>query len=300
MKGLQTITDAWGEWLAKRCKTSLDFTASTNYDKCSDYEKYIVTAKALRDKYSVRDSRVSNTAKEYKDSKAISNSTNQQVTNDFEFVFNVTNTHRFAVTRALNVGVKVSGGITIPFVTDAKGEVSTELSLSDAKETTKTEMRTLSDKTPIVIPPHRQIIVQASLIIDERVSEWEQPVFLEGYVAIKFSDWRRLNGSEDAHRLWFIPIEQVFGDVFHFNIIDATGYQVVGGGVNAIVQGECTSVYTSELRKELREGGVNDSWDDMKPEKFSAFSDVDPSDISTTESLLVSQLYSGIIPGGAT
>lgn len=273
MNELQEITDAWGKWLAQRSGTSLHFTASTVYsgDHLSPYKEYQVSTKILADHVTITNRKVIGTESRLEEIHQTKNVTSLQQTSELDITYDITNTHKVSITHALKIGVKVGGGVKIPLVADGKLEINTDYTHTNNNETVETKKHSFTSKIPVKIPPHRKIMGRGSFTVKKVVSEWELPVLLQGYVAVRFHEYRYWNTTE-PHALWFIPIETVISDCSWHEIIDITGYKPVSDGVHAIVRGECTSSFGTEIEKELREGNFDDTWDDLDPRKATYYS----------------------------
>ncbi|MUJ04975.1 hypothetical protein GNQ12_05815 [Pseudomonas aeruginosa] len=273
MNDLQDITDAWGKWFAERNNLSLHYTASTDYSKhAPDYKKYQVSTKSVADFVTITSSRVTGTDIRLDEVHETRNVTSLEQTSELSLTYDITNTHKVSITHALKIGVKAGAKFKIPLVGDTNIEISTDYTHTNNNEKTETKKNAIAVKIPVRVPPHKKVMGRGSFTIKTVVSSWEVPVLLQGYVAVRFHEFIYWNNSPEKHALWFIPIEDIFKDCSWHEIIDTTGYKVVSNGVHAIIQGECTSSFGTELRKELREGNYDDTWDDLDPHKNTYYS----------------------------
>lgn len=235
MNSLQQITDAWGAWYSKQHGTTCRFTASTDYGSQSfldDYHQYQVSATAQSIVYDGNSlpTNGSNIAFE-----TIYNN-NTQVSNQQSLVETETSTQSFtwSITEALSIGVEISATEGVPAVASSTQKVTVTLSLSSTQSETVTNTQSWSVNTTLTIPPESS--VKADIVIGTQSYNinFTVSVMLNGYVAI----WN--NDKVNGHWLWFIPITQVFSDCIANNIIDISGYEIVGGGVSTTAKGVFT------------------------------------------------------------
>lgn len=235
MNSLQQITDAWGAWYSKQHGTTCRFTASTDYGSQSfldDYHQYQVSATAQSIVYdgSSLPTNGSNIAFE-----TIYNN-NTQVSNQQSLVETETSTQSFtwSITEALSIGVEISATEGVPAVASSTQKVTVTLSLSSTQSETVTNTQSWSVNTTLTIPPESS--VKADIVIGTQSYNinFTVSVMLNGYVAI----WN--NDKVNGHWLWFIPITQVFSDCIANNIIDISGYEIVGEGVSTTAKGVFT------------------------------------------------------------
>lgn len=259
MTELQDITDAWGHWLASRSATTLDFTASTDYSgKSDDYKKYEVKVKPLSGSLRFGSSKLVNSTIGFEDSKLLRNDSSSEQTIEASFGYERVDTFKWLTTEALKIGVIVKGSVEVPLLARAEASATTEISLSSAQETTKVVKKTVSIKLPVKVAPHKKILANANSMILEYNSDWEMSTLLTGFVAIKFNDYRRWSNFGEINKLWFIPIETALSDVIYHSITDASGYQVVNGGIHAIARGTCSTLFGNKIDINIKEGELND------------------------------------------
>lgn len=235
MNSLQQITDAWGKWYSQQHGTTCRFTASTDYSSQSfldDYHQYQVsttTQSIVYDGDSIPTDG-SNVAFE-----TIYNN-NTQVSNQQSLIETETSTQSFewSITEALAIGVEISATEGVPAVASSSQKVTVNLSLSSTQKSTVTNTQSWSVNTILTIPP--QSSIKADIVIGTQSYNinFTVSVMLNGYVAI----WN--NDKVNGHWLWFIPITQVFSDCIANNIIDTSGYDIVGGGVSTTASGVFT------------------------------------------------------------
>ncbi|MGE8553422.1 MAG: ETX/MTX2 family pore-forming toxin [Chryseobacterium jejuense] len=235
MNSLQQITDAWGKWYSQQHGTTCRFTASTDYSSQSfldDYHQYQVsttTQSIVYDGDSIP-TNGSNVAFE-----TIYNN-NTQVSNQQSLIETETSTQSFewSITEALAIGVEISATEGVPAVASSTQKVTVNLSLSSTQKSTVTNTQSWSVNTMLTIPP--QSSIKADIVIGTQSYNinFTVSVMLNGYVAI----WN--NDKVNGHWLWFIPITQVFSDCIANNIIDTSGYDIVGGGVSTTASGVFT------------------------------------------------------------
>ncbi|SDI38744.1 ETX/MTX2 family pore-forming toxin [Chryseobacterium jejuense] len=235
MNSLQQITDAWGKWYSQQHGTTCRFTASTDYSSQSfldDYHQYQVsttTQSIVYDGDSIP-TNGSNVAFE-----TIYNN-NTQVSNQQSLIETETSTQSFewSITEALAIGVEISATEGVPAVASSTQKVTVNLSLSSTQKSTVTNTQSWSVNTMLTIPP--QSSIKADIVIGTQSYNinFTVSVMLNGYVAI----WN--NDKVNGHWLWFIPITQVFSDCIANNIIDTSGYDIIGGGVSTTASGVFT------------------------------------------------------------
>ncbi|WP_336687213.1 ETX/MTX2 family pore-forming toxin [Chryseobacterium bernardetii] len=235
MNSLQQITDAWGKWYSQQHGTTCRFTASTDYSSQSflnDYHQYQVSTTTQSIVYDGNSlpTNGSNVAFE-----TIYNN-NTQVSNQQSLIETETSTQTFewSITEALSIGVEISATEGVPAVASSTQKVTVNLSLSSTQKSTVTNTQSWSVNTTLTIPP--QSSVKADIVIGTQSYNinFTVSVMLNGYVAI----WN--NDKVNGHWLWFIPITEVFSDCIANNIIDTSGYDIVGGGVSTTAKGVFT------------------------------------------------------------
>ncbi|MBI8316236.1 ETX/MTX2 family pore-forming toxin [Pseudomonas aeruginosa] len=273
MNELQVITDAWGYWFAKRNGLSLHFTASTKYSgnwHLDPYHRYEVEVTPLTSTLRFGSPTLVNSNVGYKDKKTIKNDSSTDQITEIDFSYDRTDTFKWSVTEALKVGVSVKGGVEVPLLAKAEASASTEISLSSTQETTKAVKHTVTTKLPLKVAPYKKIVANAKALVLEYNSDWQMSAFLQGSVAVRFNEWFKWNTPE-KHALWFIPIETIFSDVIYHNIIDASGYQVVNGGVHAIARGTCSSLFSNSIDIDIKEGNLDDDLENMTTKHIYAY-----------------------------
>lgn len=226
MNALQQITDAWGNWFSSKNGTSCRFTASTNYGSQSFLDndhQYQVNTVVQNIAYDGNSPPVngSNVAYEI----WYDNGTTLQQSNTFQEAQTSTQSFTWSITEALSVGVEISATEGVPAVASSSQKITVTLSLSSTQGATSTNSQAWQVNSPIQVPPNSS--VKADMVISTQSYDvnFTASVLLQGYVAI----WN--NDKVNGHWLWFYPIESVFQDCLNNNIIDTTGYSVVGGGV---------------------------------------------------------------------
>ncbi|WP_347218257.1 ETX/MTX2 family pore-forming toxin [Chryseobacterium sp.] len=235
MNSLQQITDAWGNWYSKQHGTTCRFTASTNYGSQSfldDYHQYQVNTTTQSIVYDGNSLPTNGSDVAFE---TIYNN-NTQVANQQSLIETETSTQAFewSITEALSIGVEISATEGVPAVASSTQKVTVNLSLSSTQKSTVTNTQSWSVNTMLTIPA--QSSVKADIVIGTQSYNinFTVTVMLNGYVAI----WN--NDKVNGHWLWFIPITQVFSDCIANNIIDTSGYDIVGSGVSTTASGVFT------------------------------------------------------------
>lgn len=235
MNSLQQITDAWGKWYSQQHGTTCRFTASTDYSSQSflnDYHQYQVSTTTQNIVYDSNSLPTNGSDVAFE---TIYNN-NTQVSNQQSLIETETSTQAFewSITEALAIGVEISATEGVPAVASSTQKVTVNLSLSSTQKSTVTNTQSWSVNTMLTIPP--QSSIKADIVIGTQSYNinFTVSVMLNGYVAI----WN--NDKVNGHWLWFIPITQVFSDCIANNIIDTSGYDIVGGGVSTTASGVFT------------------------------------------------------------
>lgn len=235
MNSLQQITDAWGKWYSQQHGTTCRFTASTDYSSQSfldDYHQYQVSTTTQNIVYDGNSLPTNGSDVAFE---TIYNN-NTQVSNQQSLIETETSTQAFewSITEALAIGVEISATEGVPAVASSTQKVTVNLSLSSTQKSTVTNTQSWSVNTMLTIPP--QSSIKADIVIGTQSYNinFTVSVMLNGYVAI----WN--NDKVNGHWLWFIPITQVFSDCIANNIIDTSGYDIVGGGVSTTASGVFT------------------------------------------------------------
>ena len=135
MQSLQSITDAWGDWIAQKHHTTMNYTASTNYGAQSTLSQYTnkqVTATYQNTNYmAVTDPRwrcrMCWTLRDF------INGTSVMQSQTVSFTKETSSTFSWSVTEAISIGNTVEVSVSIPEVLGAKGSTSTNLSLSSTQ-----------------------------------------------------------------------------------------------------------------------------------------------------------------------
>lgn len=239
MNSLQSITDAWGKWIAKKKGTSCDFTASTNYSseaELDDYHKYqcTVTTQAIVYDGDAPPTRKADVAYEL----WYDNASDVRQSEMFTYTATTSQSFTWSVTEALSVGVKVSATEGLPEEASLSEEVSAQVEFSSTQGGSYDDEQSWSVNTPIQVPA--QATLKCDMVIDSETYDvdFTQSVIIAGDVAIWFKDKVAWNGNDDdKHYLWFISIGQVFNDVISNKLADTSGYAVVPGGVKATSTG---------------------------------------------------------------
>ncbi|GAA0395777.1 cytotoxin leucocidin [Streptomyces luteireticuli] len=239
---LQEITDAWGRWMAKERfpkSNGCRFTASTDYGKqgaLGSYHQYQVRAKYSGITYdpsapSPVPGQVSSVVTNYR------NGTDVEQTVTYKQSRTTEQNLRISVTESLKVGVTVQVSAEVPAVAKVSETTSIEATLSSTQEFAHKETQNWSVDLPLKIPA--KSVVEASLVVGTQKYDidWTATVGLTGSVAIWFEEKVDLNHDGDYHWLWFVPVEEVFRDCRANGIIDTSGYEVTGDGVNAFASG---------------------------------------------------------------
>ena len=277
MNELQKITDAWANWFAKNNGISLHFTASTKYAgnwHLNDYHDNEVEVKTLSDSLRFGSNRLLGTTIAFDEGKTVKNDTSVEQTVETSFTYEKSHTFKWNLVETVKVGVSVKGGFTVPFLATGDASTSLDITISSTQETTKGTKETVVQKIPVKMAPHKKYNVHAKALITEYEADWQMSALLKGHVAVRFNEYFKWNTPE-AQALWFIPIETIFNDVTWHEIIDASGYHVTNGGVLTTARGTCTSLVTSNLVVDFKEGGINDDLSDMTVANFESIMDSD-------------------------
>ena len=232
MNSLQQITDAWGNWKAQQFGTSCRFTASTNYASQSDLDgahEYQVTATDQGIAYDGNSPPVDGSTVAYE--LWYDNGTSVQQSETFQETQTSMQSFTWSITEALSIGIEVSATEGVPNVASSSQKVTVTLSLSSTQGATSSQTQTWQVNTPIQVPPNSSVKADMVISTQSYNINFTESVLLQGYVAIWYRD------QVQGHWLWFYPIEEVFGECIDNNIIDTTGYSIVGGGVTTQASG---------------------------------------------------------------
>lgn len=237
MQDLQSITDAWGQWLAKKHNTKCRYTESTNYKKQSSLDQYrdkqcTVTPQSIV--YDTNSPPTSGADVVY--GLWYSNDTTAEQTNIFKYSEEHTSSFNWTITEKLSVGVEVSVTAGVPEVATASAKTSVNLSLSSTQGATWTETKTWEVHSPVHVPANSVVRVDMAINTQSYDINFTESVLLAGRVAIWFEDKREL-GTSGPHWLYFMRIQDVSNDVIRYNLANTRGYQVTGAGVLATARG---------------------------------------------------------------
>ncbi|MGH4034042.1 cytotoxin leucocidin [Actinomycetota bacterium Odt1-20B] len=260
-RSLQEITDEWGKWMARERfpgSNGCRFTASTDYGRqsfLSDYHQYQVSTKYSGITYdpnapSPVPGQVSSVTTNYRNGSTVEQLVTYKQSKTTEQDL------RISVTESLKIGVSVEVSAEIPAVAKVSETTSIETNLSSTQEFTHKETQTWGVDLPLKIPA--KSLIEASLVIGTQKYDidWTATASLKGAVAVWFNDKVDLNHDGDYHWLWFVPIEEVFRDCRTNGIVDTTGYEITGDGVDAFASGtfsggQGTSVNVNVVQKDL-------------------------------------------------
>jgi len=226
MNSLQQITDAWGNWYSKQNGTTCRFTASTNYgsqDFLGNYHQYQTSAAVQNIVYDGNSPPTGGSTIAYE--LWYDNGTTIQQQNNFQETSTSTQAFTWSITESLSIGIEVSATEGVPSVASSTQKITVTLSLSSTQSQTTTNSQTWQVNAPLNVPPNSSVKADMVISTQSYSINWIATVLLQGYVAI----WN--NDKVNGHWLWFIPIDSVFQDCISNNIIDTSGYSIVGGGV---------------------------------------------------------------------
>ena len=238
MNSLQSITDAWGKWIAKKKGTSCRFTASTNYSSQSDlddYHQYECKVTPLAIVYDGTSPPVGMSDVAYE--LWYDNSTDVRQSENFQYSSTTEQSFTWSITEALSIGVKISVTEGEPDVASSTQEVSVKLDLSSTQGASSLQAQTWIADTPVQVPAQSSLKCDMLINSQSYDIDFTQSAVIKGDVAIWFADKVAWNNNDDKHWLWFIPIQQVFNDVIANDLANTSGYSVVSGGVQATAKG---------------------------------------------------------------
>lgn len=237
MQDLQSITDAWGQWMAKKHNTRCRYTESTNYKKQSSLDQYRNRQVAVTPLNIVYDSNsLPTSGADVVYSLWYQNDTTEKQTHVFKYAEEHASSFNWTITEKLSVGVEVSVSAGIPEVATASAKTSVNLSLSSTQGATWTETKTWEVHSPVQVPANSLVRVEMVINTQSFDINFTESVLLAGSVALWFEDKREL-GSSGTHWLYFFPIQNVFNDVIRNNLANTRGYQITGAGVLATARG---------------------------------------------------------------
>ncbi|MFF4409546.1 ETX/MTX2 family pore-forming toxin [Streptomyces sp. NPDC001404] len=241
-RSLQEITDAWGNWVARTQfphSGGYWFTESTAYGRqgaLDPYHQYQVNQKYSGIVYdasapSPEPGEVTSVVTNYR------NGTELEQTVEYRQAMLTRRNLKLSVTESLQIGVTSSASVTIPGVADIGQTTTIQTDLSSTKEFGMDKEQEWSVTLPLRIPPKSH--VEATLVVgtQEYDIDWTAMVTLTGRAAIWFNNKVDFNHNGDLHYLWFPSIERVLSDTRKNNLIDTTGYEVVGSSVQARARG---------------------------------------------------------------
>ncbi|MFI1205873.1 ETX/MTX2 family pore-forming toxin [Streptomyces sp. NPDC020883] len=260
-RSLQEITDEWGKWMARERfpgSNGCRFTASTDYGQRGElgsYHKYQVSTAYTGITYDPKapspiPGQVSSVTTNYRNGSSVEQTVTYKQSKTTEQDL------RISVTESLKIGVSMEVSAEIPAVAKVSETTSIETNLSSTQEYSHKETQNWSVDLPLKIPAKSAI--EASLVIGTQKYDidWTATVGMSGAVAIWFNDKVDLNHDGDYHWLWFVPIEEVFRDCRAHSIIDTSGYEITGSGVDAFASGKFgggqgVSVNVNVVQKDL-------------------------------------------------
>ncbi|MEU2432852.1 ETX/MTX2 family pore-forming toxin [Streptomyces sp. NPDC007861] len=241
-RSLQQITDAWGDWMARSRfpgSGGYRFTESTDYGRRGElnaYHQHQVAAKYTGIVYDASapspvPGEVTSVVTNYR------NDTELEQNVSYRQSLTTERNLRISVTESLQIGVSMTVEATIPAVASIGETTTITTSLSSTQEFALNKSQSWSVDLPLRIPARSR--VEATLVVgtQEYDIDWTATAALNGDVAIWFNNKVDLNHDGDMHWLWFVPIEWVLSDAHTQGLIDTTGYDIVGDGVNARARG---------------------------------------------------------------
>jgi len=255
MNSLQDITDAWGNWFARKNSTTLDFTASTRFsgnwhlDPYHEYEAKVKVLPATLRYGSPRskgESRGEHLDVEYKNGSSILQSYTQM------FAYEYLNSFEYSFTEALKLGLEVKFDAGLPLIGGASSTAKFELDISSTQKQTNSHKTTRTETFPVNVAPHTSVKFSARSKSQNNECDWQVSTLLSGYIAVRFKDYLYWN-TPKAHALWFLRIEDIFKDVSWHDIIDMTGYQVTSQGVEVMARGTCDSTTDTITQASIKE-----------------------------------------------
>lgn len=258
MQSLQSITDAWGNWIAAKHKTTMKYTASTNYGAQSTLAQYTdkqVTATYQNISYMAVTDPVR--GQNVLDSRDFNNGTNATQSQTVSFTKETSSTFNWSVTEAISIGNTVEVGVMLPEVLSAKGSTSTNLSLSSTQgaQVTNTQSWTFSD--PVVVPPQSTVEAVFAVNFQTYNMNFVASVLLAGSVAVWFN--KQVTFKNKPHNLFFFSIADVFNDVIANNLISTKGYALVPDGVTTAAKGTLSGSQGIKLVTNIKQFPLNNT-----------------------------------------
>lgn len=242
-KSLQEITDTWANWMNGRYSGGgIRFTASTRYSNNSELDAYHQYQTNPSDQTITFDPNAPDPTPGQAFSQATNyeNDTSLQQTVTYTQSMQTSKSFTWSVTELLSIGLEVSITAGTPAVAQIGAKVTTNLTLSSTQGASESEQQTWTVANPYNVAPHTSL--QATLVVTTQQYNvnWGATVTLRGCVAIWFNNKIELWPGSGYHWLWFIPVQSVIADCQANNLIDTTGYTVIGDGIFAKSSGVFT------------------------------------------------------------
>lgn len=245
MTDIPNIIWAWGCYVARSHGTGCHFTQALNYSQASEldggdgggpYSRYQCTAKVSDIQLTVSqgmpqpDSYVA--ADIWYDNDT---SGSQSIT--FTASTQTQQSYTMSITEAISLGIEMSVTAGVAGVATDTSKVSLTMSVSSTQSTTTGQVHSWSVSVPVTIPAQKSNHCVAYMDTQQFTIPWTADCRISGSVAVWFDDWIDINGGNDVHHLWFVPIGFVFQTVIDNNLYDTTGYRVEGNDIVGTVAG---------------------------------------------------------------
>lgn len=248
MTDLPNIIWAWGSYVARSHGTGCHFTQALDYSQASEldggdgggsYHRYQCAATIGNLQFDVGQA-FPTTGSFAASDIWYDNDTSVPQNITFSAATSTQQTYTLSVTEAISLGVEVTATAGVQGVASASSKVSMTVSVSSTQSTSHVETHNWSVSLPVIIPAQKSNHCVA--VIDKRDFSipWSADCRISGCVAVWFDDWIDINGGNDVHHLWFVPVGHVLATVIANNLYDTTGFRADGNDVLATVGGTLT------------------------------------------------------------
>jgi hypothetical protein len=203
---LQSLTDAWGKWMADQAHVKCKFTASTSYSSHPDLAGYIqdYQCQSTYQDISYDTPTVVPTGEAFGGKQTLINNSDQQQTQTFSWSNTTSAEFTYSFTEALKVGVKVSGEAGVPLVASGKIEASVELDLSSTQSQTSRKTQEWKLDQPIKVPAHCTTQCSSVITMNAADMNFTATSKITGWVAIWFDHPVDKYALLSIHHVWIV------------------------------------------------------------------------------------------------
>lgn len=240
---LQSITDAWGRWMAgKYGVKGIKFTSSLNYKDHKELDNYHQYEVASDVKGIIYDPGAPDPQDGYAFSKRVNykNGSGSEQTVNYSDTMTTEKSFQWSVTESIDIGQSTTISVGIPELAEGSETITVNLSLSATQGGSYSNSQSWTVDWPLVIQPKTKLSARMIVTIQKYNIKWAANVAMKGRVAIWFDQKVALNRPGDLHWLWFVDLAKVFRDCHDNNLVDVSGYEIGGDYVIAVARGVFT------------------------------------------------------------